>query len=598
MKPYLRVLVVGILGALALASSACGPESSTGDGGEEETGPGPGPDPTPVASCAAPACTTDLAAARSALTSGNYQRAFDLYQCADTPEAAFGAGLTRVLLAFDGNNADSVLADLGQPPLPATDVFGETGVLGREAASWNGEGNLTVSGGVTATLPFDRAQYEVSEDTTYSLGYFRAQDQTSPADASLSLSFDNSPTAPAFTSGAVLSVTIDCAGLYPTVTLDPRLGYLDLSFDIGDQSYYCQFPYSLPAAECQSDGGSIVVTSAATAPGQQATYQFNNLLLDCYGELGQGIVRVNGTLSALAVSESLDLTGLHPIFQDDDSIAAQIPAGTTLNSLLQHGGAAAAELEHAACFFKIASQGSGHVYDVPGVLFGGSDVPFSKGDTELIAAFTLLGAAAGHLAWVHEIDMPLRQIICDSDDEAASPCLSDREFASRFNQAFASDFHPGRLLIVERLVAEALPLLDQGIADLDGTSLIVRNGVSSAGLDAMRTMVQAGLQSIQNGGVTLPRVTPAIPMNLKALFENPRNPKNVGAVLEFQEECDIDGYCWSSTGIDLGFVDRFFEGRIDADWENGDYEYLDNDAVENAFEEIGNQSSKYLITDF
>jgi hypothetical protein len=309
-------------------------------------------------------------------------------------------------------------------------------------------------------------------------------------------------------------------------------------------------------------------------------------------------VRVNGTLSALAVSESLDLTGLHPVLQGTDSIPAQIPAGATLNSLLQHGGAAAAELEHAACFFRIASQGSGHIFDVPGTLFGGSDAPFSKGDTELIAAFTLLGAAAGHLAWVHEIDMPLRQIICDSNDPAASPCLSDEQFASQFNRAFASDFHPGRLLIVERLVAEALPLLDQGLADLDGNSLIVRNGVSSAGLDAMRTMVLGVLQSIENGAVTLPRVTPGIPMNLEALFENPRNPRNVGNVLEFQEECDIDGYCWSSTGIDVGVVDRYFAGRIDADWENGDYEYLDSDAVENAFEEIGNQSSRYLIYGF
>jgi hypothetical protein len=598
MKEALRVLVVGIFGVSMFAISACGPSSTTSgdDGDPPETGPGPGPDPTPVASCAAPACTTDLVAARSALTSGDYQRAFDLYQCADTPEAAFGAGLTRTLLAFEGSNADAVLADLGQSPLPMTDIFGENGVLGREAARWDGDGNLTVSGAATATLPFDRAQYEVSDEPTYSIGYFRARDRMSPAGASLSISFDGYPDLPAFTSGTVLAVTVDCSSSFPSITADPRLGYLDLSFESGESTYWCNLPYYVPTGQCESDGGNIVVTSAATAPGQQASYQFNNLLLNCYvsgpAAEGEGLVRVSGTVSAVAVSESLDLTGLHPLFHDSDSIPAQIPAGTTLNALLEHGGAAAAELEHAACFFKIASQGSGHIYDLPGVLFGGSDVPISKGDTELVAALTLLGAAAGHLAWVHEIDMPLGQIIC-SNDPGATPCLSNEEFVSRFNRAFASDFHPGRLLVVERLVDEALPLIDQGLADLDATSLVVRNGASTAGLDAMRAIVQGLSQSIRTGGTTFPRVTPAIPINLKALFENPRNPRSLGNVLEYVEDCDGD-YCYTSSGIDIDFISRYFDGRIDADWENGDYEYLDNDAVEAAFEEIDKQSVRYL----
>ena len=42
----------------------------------------------------------------------------------------------------------------------------------------------------------------------------------------------------------------------------------------------------------------------------------------------------------------------------------QSRAHDPLNALLQHGGAAAAELEHAACFFKRAAEGSGHVFDV------------------------------------------------------------------------------------------------------------------------------------------------------------------------------------------------------------------------------------------
>ena len=236
-----------------------------------------------------------------------------------------------------------------------------------------------------------------------------------------------------------------------------------------------------------------------------------------------------------------------------------------------------AELEEAACFFKIAGQGSGRVYDVPGELFGGSDVPVSKGDSEIVAAFALLGAAAGHLAWVHEIDLPLGRVICDSGDPAATPCYDDQTFASRFNSAFASKFHPGRMLIVERLVAEALPLLDRGIADLDANSLLARTAISSPGLDALRTMVQAAFQSIQNGTVALPHVTPALSVNFKALFESPRNPKNLGVPpLLYSEECDVD-YCWTSTELDIRFVERYFEGRINADWENGSYDWSDDD---------------------
>jgi hypothetical protein len=550
-----------------------------------------------VTECAA-ACTTDLGAARTALTAGDYQAAFDLYKCADTPEAAFGAGLTRALLAFEGRHADALLATFGEPPLPATDVFGADGVLGRSAARWNGNGNLAFTGALQVTIPFDRAMHEVSDDVAYSVGTVRAEDRTSAAHASFSLSLNADPTAGPIVNGTVLAVTNQCNTTFSSTNLDPRLGWLDLEVEVGGTSYYCEFPYSLEASQCQPDGGSIVVTEAATAPGEPAAYQFENLLLQCYssgesGSLPPVFPRVSGSLSATAVSERLDTAGLHPLFGADHSL--RVPVGTVLTDALRHGGSAAAELEDAACFFKLAGQGSGNVYTVPGVLFGGADVPLSKGDAEIVAAAALFGAAAGHFAWVHDIDMPLGDLICDSDDGS---CPTDAEFVTRFNATFASGFHPDRLLVVERLATESLELLERGIADLDATSLLVRNGVSAAGLDAARNLVQAALSSARSGRVTLSRFTPPIDVNFKAYFEEPRDPKQSGAFLFYEEECEAGSdplECYSETYIDPVFLERYFEGRIDADFE-GSYEWVDGTAFSDAMEEVGNNMSRHAIS--
>jgi hypothetical protein len=105
-------------------------------------------------------------------------------------------------------------------------------------------------------------------------------------------------------------------------------------------------------------------------------------------------------------------------------------------------------------------------------------------------------------------------------------------------------------------------------------------------------MVQASLQSIQSGELLLPGVTPALPVNFKALFESPRNPQNVGSVLKYTEECDGD-YCYSSTEISTTFLQKYFAGRIDADWGDGDYQWASDEAFGDAVEEIGNSVSKY-----
>src|SRR4030095_9820798 len=106
------------------------------------------------------------------------------------------------------------------------------------------------------TLPFDRAMHEVSAEPEYAIAYVQAEDRTSPAHGRFSLSLDNAPNAP-FTSGAVLAITNTCSTTYGSATVDPRLGYLDVEFDIGDTNYSCDIPFSLPAQQCQPDGGNI-----------------------------------------------------------------------------------------------------------------------------------------------------------------------------------------------------------------------------------------------------------------------------------------------------------------------------------------------------
>jgi hypothetical protein len=597
MNRIVCALWVGLV-ATTFAVTACGPsQTSNGekgngeDDGDDDTGPGPGPDPTPVTTCAA-SCTTDLDAAKDALKSGNYQQAFDAYRCADNPEAAFGAGLTRVLLAFDGDNADKLLADFGQPPLPATDVFGARGILMREAARWNGEGSLTLSGGLSVAIPLDRAQQQISTDVGGGLGYFQAESVADPSHADLELSFNSGEP---ITNGTVLAVTTTCTGTFPTTTIDPRIEWLDLWFDVGTSSYSCSIPYDQPIATCQPDGGSIVVTSAASAVGDSASYEFRNLMLTCYdgsSDLATDdiIVRVSGTASATAVSDELDTSGLHPIFAEGFELAGQIPAGKTLTDVMQHAGSAGAELEEAACFFDIAGQGTGHVFDIPGVLFGGSDVPISKGDAEIIASLSLSGAALGHVAWMHEISMPLNRLICE--DEAS--CPTDQQYVTEFNAAFASNFHGGRLEVVKRLVTQALPLLDRGLADLDGSSLFVRDAKSTAGLDALRTLVQASNDSLANGEMPLPRVTPALLIDWKELFGTARNPKSAGPLLRYEETVE-DGETYTSVELNTTFLQRYFAGRIDADWENGDYDWTDEEVASDAFEELGTNMQRYLV---
>ena len=62
--------------------------------------------------------------------------------------------------------------------------------------------------------------------------------------------------------------------------------------------------------------------------------------------------------------------------------------------------------------------------------------------------------------------------------------------------------------------------------------------------------------------------------------------------LQFTEECDID-YCSTSTELAPGFLDEYFAGSIDADWE-GTYDWDNEDALSDATEEAGLNFSRHF----
>ena len=548
----------------------------------------------PAATCGGTDCTTDLAGARDALSAGDYARAFELYQCAETPEASFGAGLSRTILVLSGANTTALLGDFGQPPLAAGDVFGADGILSRAAARWDGQGSLSLSGALALELSFDRGQQRVPADPLLG-GYstFSAQDRSSPARAALTLEFaPEADGGPLVASGALLSVSFDCAATFPARTVHPALSWVSLTFDTAGMTHYCQLPYFSSAAGCQPDGGSVLVAQAAHAPDQPASYTLQNLLLGCSSDGGaaEQLIRVSGSVSAQSVGERVDTAGLHPMFGSDFSFAAQIPAERRMTDVIEHAGSAIFELEEAACYFARAGAGSGTVFTIPGVLLGGQDLPVSPGDARTLAGLWLLGAGLAQLTMAHGFDMPLNRLVCEGD-----ACPTGRDFTDEINRTFASSFHPERFPVAQRLVGEGLAQLDGGIASLDESSLFVKNALSAAGLGMLLDLVRASRQSLESGEIGLPHVAPQLQVDLRAFFGKPRNPRSLGIrPLSYEEVCDVD-FCSSTTELDPAFLDAYFKGSTDVVWEGGDYEWVDDAAVSDATDEIVRNLNRHFV---
>ena len=588
-------LVASIVGLVALGcSSADNPSVAGGTGG---TG-GSGSNPLPVGECGKD-CTTDLDAARSAMESGDFSTAFDLYECADTPEAAFGAGLARLLLMLEGEAATGILADLGLPPLEATDVMGPDSILSRLNERWDGEGFASVTGVVTANLTFDHGQQSLGDYPD-----FEAEDWASDANADLEIEFSD---VAALGMEATFEVSYDCSLDQPTQHVDPGLEYVGLRFDAGDNHYSCWIPYYAAGGSCEADGGRVLITHGGNSPGDQIDYALNDLLLECVvserGDDDPGYVgpagtlpqiRVSGVLSAAAVAEDVDTAGLHPMFQEDFDIHDTLPASTTVTDLLQGAAGLTPDLEEAACFFARAGEGTGQVGTFPGALVAGPDVAISQGDAQVLGGSLLMLAATAEVVSAFGVPMALEDLICD---DASASCPSEEELAADFNAVFASTFDAAPFAEAERLTTAAIPLLDAGLGHLDEDSLLVNNAESTAGLELMRDFVQAAGRSLE-GSVALPHITPVLHVDLANFFQTARNPRDVDEpVLLVEEECD-DWDCWSSTELNTDFLAEYFADTTDADWA-GDTDYempdADEEAIDDALQEIGDSLSRHIM---
>jgi hypothetical protein len=158
-------------------------------------------------------------------------------------------------------------------------------------------------------------------------------------------------------------------------------------------------------------------------------------------------------------------------------------------------------------------------------------------------------------------------------------------------------FHPERFATSQRLLGDALPLLDVGLKNLDSGSLLVRNAISNAGLGMLRDVVQAAQQSLGTGSTAVPRVTPVLNVNLKAYFASHKNPRDMARrPLIFEEQCD-SLECWSDTKLDTAFLDEYFTGSIDAQWE-GNYKWADEDVISDAIEEASRNISRKFGLDY
>jgi hypothetical protein len=269
-------------------------------------------------------CSADVGTGYARLREGRMLEAFDAFKCADNPEAAFGAGVARVLGVLESAAGDAVLGDLGYGHLPASDVFGADGWLARLASRWNGQAQLTVTGITMLQLDTDQVSADDYELLVSTHDGARRVQFTIETDTILM-------------PGALLAPQFNCTngtrvqGSLPSVYLRIRQG---------DEELSCRVPFSLPVQECVPSGGSLRVVASGDAQGDHVEYELTDLLLACdrhvyddatsiQPQMTVGLARVTGLVKADVVLE-IDTSDLHPIFHGgDDRLLESIPASVS-----------------------------------------------------------------------------------------------------------------------------------------------------------------------------------------------------------------------------------------------------------------------------
>lgn len=543
-------------------------------------------------------CSADLAEAERLLQEGRYAEAHELFRCADSPEAAFGAGLTTLMLSVESEPAVALLDDLGLPPLRARHLFGDAGLLSRTAARYQGSGTLSVSGDLSREITLSRVQLRL-ENQDGDAGYVTLEAHNLDAGLDAELWIDHpSGQVPA---GQPQQVSYECDSPSPFRT--GNLPYVSLELTLDGEQYECSVPYNLDVQSCEADGGSLTLAAPAAAVGQSARYELSNLLMHCENYDDGGDVaplsgptppalalRVSGAVEATAVSDRFDASDLHPLFGDGDDLLSSVRSDRSLSEFVTHAEGTTRQFAQASCFFHQAAGGRGTVFTVPGDLHGGRDVEVSAGDSEVLSAISALVAAAGVVVSSYDADMPLNDVLCEGD-----ACPSDAELAEAFNASFAQNVDVARIRSAEPLVHAALTRMDEGIGQLDGTSFFVRDASTEAVLLKVQETARAGLNSLERGVTRLPNVEPDLLFDLRALFDEPPVRDGIATPpLRYEEECD-DIDCYSDVYIDEDFAGPFLERSLMLDWDDADYEFVDGQGVEDGLRSIGRSMERATV---
>jgi len=433
-------------------------------------------------------CAGNAESARASFAAGDYGAAFDAWQCGDTGEAAFGAGLSKLLSAFESKAADQVLADLGMPHFEAKSLLGPDGYLSRVAARFRGDGTLELSGERAANFTFNAVLAGLPEEDV----------ETSASDGSRRVSLN--------VWGGGGGTLFPAVGSYPVqfdCTTGARTGSapdVNLSLYEGSDEYDCSVPYS-DLAGCASSGGSFVVSASGQSAGDALEYQLVDLPLQCTqydpdtGEMVGTPLRVvaNGRLSA-TISDAVELSDLHPLYSGLS--VDQVQAGVTLRDFVEHGAGIADDLATAACYFDLAAAQDDVSFALPGTSFGGDDLPLNAGDAKLFAAASALGGAIVQLARAYAFDLSLHDLACWADgggEQATTSCPSDADFVALVNAAVKSASVKQDALQAARYLLElGLIHLDEGVDMLDAHSAFRRTADGEAGLAFVQAWARAG----------------------------------------------------------------------------------------------------------